>query len=145
MRIVAFEPAHTAACVAVMASNAPEFFAEEEVADFERFLAELPGTYLVVLDDDEVVACGGFDVDAEGVAVLTWGMVRRDLHRGGLGSLLLRERLDRIAADPRAHRVRMDTSQHSRPFFERFGFVVTKHTPGGYAPGLDRYDMALEL
>jgi predicted N-acetyltransferase YhbS len=129
-----------------MASNTPDFFADEELADFEGFLADIPGTYLAVLDEaGEVVACGGFDVDGEGVAVLTWGMVRRDLHRAGIGSRLLGERLDRIAADPRARRVRLDTSQHSRPFFERFGFEVTGHTPDGYAPGLDRYDMALEL
>jgi ribosomal protein S18 acetylase RimI-like enzyme len=129
-----------------MAGNTPEFFAEEEIAEFERFLADPPGCYLVVLDErDGVVACGGYDVDADtGVAVLTWGMVRRELHRTGIGSLLLRERLDRIAASPRARRVRLDTSQHSRPFFERFGFVVTSHTRDGYARGLDRYDMVLD-
>jgi GNAT superfamily N-acetyltransferase len=130
-----------------MTSNTPQFFAEDEFADFEHFLAEVPGTYLVALDDGgRVLACGGYDVDADAVvAVLTWGMVRRDLHRDGIGSRLLRERLRRAAADPRARGVRLDTSQHSRPFFERFGFRVTGHTPDGYAPGLDRYDMTLEL
>jgi ribosomal protein S18 acetylase RimI-like enzyme len=143
----AFEPADVDACLEVMRSNVPRFFRAHELAEYEGFLADMPCTYLVLVDErGAIIGCGGYDVDANtGTAVLTWGMVHREHHRRGLGALLLRERLARIAADPRAHAVRLDTSQHSRGFFERFGFEVVAHTPDGYAPGLDRYEMRLTL
>lgn len=39
--------------------------------------------------------------------------------------------------------VALDTSQHTRPFYERLGFRTVRVTPDAYAPGLHRYDMRL--
>ncbi len=39
----------------------------------------------------------------------------------------------------------LDTSQHSRGFFERFGFQQVARHRDGYGPGLDRCEMRLEL
>ncbi|WP_258078827.1 hypothetical protein [Xanthomonas arboricola] len=46
---------------------------------------------------------------------------------------------------PDVRRVILDTSQHTRQFYARFGFVVQQVTVDGYAPGLERWDMALDL
>lgn len=43
------------------------------------------------------------------------------------------------------HAVELDTSQHTRGFYERVGFRVERVVPDGYAPGLDRCDMCLAL
>jgi ribosomal protein S18 acetylase RimI-like enzyme len=146
-RVRAFVESDTEACVALMRDNTPEFFTPSELADFEGWLGSNTAPYLVIEDDDGgLSACGGYSVDVgEKLAGLTWGMVARARHRQGIGSLLLRERLQRIAADGRALEVVLDTSQHSRGFFERYGFrVVSIHTDG-YRPGLDRCDMRLRL
>jgi ribosomal protein S18 acetylase RimI-like enzyme len=77
-------------------------------------------------------------------AGLTWGMVASGDQRKGIGSLLLRARLDRLMAGG-ATEVRLDTSQHSRAFYEHHGFVVVSIEPDGYRPGLDRWNMQLTL
>ena len=41
--------------------------------------------------------------------------------------------------------VSIDTSQHTVPFYERMGFRTTSVMRDGYAPGLDRCEMILEL
>jgi ribosomal protein S18 acetylase RimI-like enzyme len=139
MRIRPYQPSDRAACLAVFHSNTPDFFLPVEEADFTAFLDRMPGPYLVVEEDDEIVACGGHAVNAvTGVATLCWGMVARAHQRRGLGRALLRARLANLADHPEAKVVRLDTSQHSRGFFEREGFVVQQTIQDGYDPGLDR-------
>ncbi|MDQ1158461.1 hypothetical protein QE385_002788 [Sphingomonas sp. SORGH_AS 950] len=53
-------------------------------------------------------------------------------------------RLDK-AGEAGVREVRLDTSQHSRAFYERLGFGTDGVTTGGCGPGLDRYDMILGL
>ncbi|HUA10974.1 MAG TPA: GNAT family N-acetyltransferase [Solirubrobacteraceae bacterium] len=134
-----------AACIAVMRSNTPLFFAPQELAEYEGWMRRSPLPYIVVTSDEEIVACGGYRIEpATRVAGLTWGMVRRDAQRRGAGTFLLRERLARIRAAG-ALTLELDTSQRSRAFFERFGFAAFRETADGYAPGLDRIEMRLAL
>lgn len=137
-----------AACLALFDSNVPKYFAFEERKDFDSFLDEPKGYYFVMEDDKgAIVACGGYAAHKveTSMAVLCWGMVHRDFHRRGIGYQLLAERLERIAAEPQFSHVRIDTSQHSRGFFERFGFVVKRILPDGFALGLDLVEMELDL
>lgn len=133
-------------CVEIMRSNVPTFFTQHELEDFEAWVGTAKSPYLVIVRDDVVVGCGGYAIDREtGTASFTWGMIRSDLHRIGLGSLLLRERVARIVRDGHAGAIILDTSQHSRGFFERHGFLAVNETRDGYAPGLHRIDMRLDL
>lgn len=147
MLLRAYSPADRQSCLRVFASNIPDSFLESERADYAAFLDELPGPYFVVQDDDgEVVACGGFAVDpGTRQADLCWGMVRRDLHRRGIGDLLLRERLSRITSHVDVDAVRLDTTQFTHAYYERVGFQVQRVTPDGYGPGMHRYDMLLRV
>ncbi|HJZ55334.1 MAG TPA: GNAT family N-acetyltransferase [Gemmataceae bacterium] len=139
-----YTPADRAACLALFESSTPDYFLPYELAEFATFLDALPGPYLVADDAGRVIGCGGYRVAGE-TAVLTWGMVARDRHRGGIGWQLLMARLARIAGDPMVRIVRLDTSQHSRGFFERAGFADTRVEPDGYGPGLHRHRMEFVL
>ncbi|SFK43904.1 GNAT family N-acetyltransferase [Caulobacter sp. UNC279MFTsu5.1] len=133
---------------ALFDSNTPRYFAVVEKADFLAFVDDLPGPYFVLETlDGEALGCGGYarKLDAPSVAALCWGMVRGDLHGRRLGERLLAERLDRIAADPVFQTVEIKTTQHSRGFFARYGFVETAHTPDGFAPGMDLVVMTSPL
>ncbi|THF71925.1 GNAT family N-acetyltransferase [Deinococcus sp. Arct2-2] len=141
-----FNSADTTMCLALFDSNIPTFFTVQERADFEAYLLS-PGAYWVVEQAGELVACGGVWQNfgrPERRAGLAWGMVRRDLHRSGFGSLLLRHRLSALR-DMGELQCWIDTSQHSAPFFARHGFQETKRTPDGYGPGLDEVVMVREL
>jgi uncharacterized protein (TIGR02569 family) len=142
-----YGPRDRAACLTLFDGNAPPFFAPSERVDFGEFLDHPPGAYLVVEDEHGVVvACGGVTASPRtGLGELTWGMVARPEHGKGIGRFLLRARLFLLAERPKIARVRLDTSQHTRGFFEREGFVVQASTEDGYAPGLHRFEMTLSL
>lgn len=72
-------------------------------------------------------------------------MVRLERHRKGLGRALLHARIDAAKKDPGVRVIRLDTSQHTTGFYERFGFHITGVEPDGYGPGLDRCEMRREL
>ncbi|WP_290689762.1 MULTISPECIES: GNAT family N-acetyltransferase [unclassified Haematobacter] len=140
-------PTDTAACLAIFDSNVPGFFAPSERDAFETHLRTMePATYLVLLSDERVLACGGLSVDAEAHrAILTWGMVDRAAHRRGLGGKLTEARLALARRLPGITEVALATSQHTRAFYERFGFIAAAVTPDGFGDGLDRWDMVLRL
>ena len=142
-----YTPADHDACLAVFDTNVPRYFLKSERAGFESFLAELPGPYLVMTDDDGVVvACGGYAMNDEpGRADLCWGMVRQEKHRKGLGRTLTHRRIDAAKADPNVRVIALECSQHTTGFYERFGFRVTDVEPDGFGPGLDRCEMRLTI
>ena len=136
------------ACLAVFDTNTPRFFALNERAQYSEFLtsAVLKRPYLVLQHGDEIIGCGGLKVmAAEKTAFLSWGMVARHYHGKGIGRLLAEVRLDLARSIPDVETITLNTSQHTKGFYEKFGFVATTITPGGYTPGLDRWDMILRL
>lgn len=150
-RVRPFEPRDHDVCLALLASNTPEFFAPQEQADYVRFLRTHQETYFVLERDGEVVACGGvalFPDDAAGMqldvnsAGLTWGMVRRDLHAQGIGTALLEARLGWLRTHaPQVREVRLATSQFTTEYYARRGFQVRHVTRDGFAPGVDAIEM----
>lgn len=141
-----YSPRDREACLAVFDSNVPNFFVPRERAEFAAFLDDLPGPYFVFENEDGVVAAGGYAVNpASATADLCWDMVRGDLHGSGFGRRLVRARLERIRHEGSIRTVTLCTSQHTRGFYERLGFVTSKFEPDGFFPGLDRYDMSLDL
>lgn len=141
--------ADRAACLAIFDGNVPAYFAPEERAAFADHLDGLPAVgapYLVLEDRGAVVGCSGLSFAAQGThASLSWGMVDRTRHGGGLGTRLLLARLAMARATPGLTELVLETSQHTRRFYERFGFAVLAVTPDGFGPGLDRCDMILRL
>lgn len=145
-RVRRYADGDRAACLALFDGNVPDFFAPAERVPFATFLDRHAAewAFQVVERDGRLVACGGHRVAADGAtADFCWGMVDRAQHRTGLGSLLTDARLRAARSTPGVTQVRLDTSQRTRAFYERFGFVVAQVVPNGYAPGLDRVDMLL--
>lgn len=143
IRVRAYRHADLVACLAVFETNVPGFFREHEREEYMRFLEALPGPYLVLENDQgEIVAAGGYAVvEEEERADLCWGMVRADLQGRGLGRVLTERRISEAVADPMVKSLAINTSQHTRGFYERFGFRLLEVVPDGYAPGLDRCEM----
>lgn len=141
-RIRNYEPEDFDACVTVFESNLPIYFAPQELEEFRQFLRDHYCEYLVAEQAGTVVACGGSYVE-ERIGRLCWGMVSRQLHRSSIGTALLKTRVARLFARPGVDSISLDTSQHTRAFFERFGFRATQVTTNGYGEGLDQVSMTL--
>jgi ribosomal protein S18 acetylase RimI-like enzyme len=131
------------ACLEVLASNVPTFFMPSDLDEFRLFLRGGCGPCFVTSIDGNVRACGGCYVGDNGVGGLTWGMVHAADHRRGLGSELLRYRLEVIRKVPYAWCVLLNTTQVVAPFFQRFGFRTFRTIENGYGPGLHRCAMRL--
>jgi hypothetical protein len=141
-----YDVADRADCLRVFDSNAPYYLLPEERIQFEQFLDRLPGPYFVILDDDDLVACGGYATGrVSGDADVCWTMVRRDQHRHGVGNFLMTTCVAGILTTENIQAARLETSQHTRTFFERWGFKAMEVVPGGFGPGLDRIEMRVVL
>jgi predicted GNAT family N-acyltransferase len=149
--IRAYQLADHLSCMEAFRSNVPDFFTEEEIADFERFLIGMEsGTstahFYVVACDDRVIGCGGFgDRNGDGIYSLAWGFIHREMHRKGFGEKLLVYRLDQIKQLNPKFSILLDMTQFSFRFFEKHGFRTLKITNDYYTSGMHRYDMALEM
>ncbi len=133
-------------CIDVFKSNVPEYFREHELNDFLNFLDTLAFPYFVILEQNEVVACGGYALrDDSKCADLCWGMVRHQLHSKNYGKMLLMFRLKSIASFEHITAVRLGTSQLTKGFFQKYGFLNFGTQPNGIAPGLDDVEMRMEL
>lgn len=131
------------ACLALINSNTPKYFANEESDEFADDLTRRDGLpeskrwpFFVLETQGNIRACGGFAIQNDGVATLVWGMVAANEHRQGLGTALLNYRLQLLRT--RAVRVELDTTPQSFNFYQRFGFQAYKHIKDGYGPGLDK-------
>jgi N-acetylglutamate synthase-like GNAT family acetyltransferase len=146
MDIQQYSPADRRGCLEVFDSNTPSFFASAERAEFESFLDQPDCAYFVMKHNGEIVGCGGYAILVEQkLAVLTWGMVRRDLQKQGLGRFLLMFRLREISKHGDVQSVRLHTSQNTAPFFEKQGFKVLSVVQDGYAAGLHRVEMVKKM
>src|SRR5512132_2293228 len=145
MNIRPYSQSDRHACLEILESNTPEFFIPTDCDGYATFLDNLPGRYFVLEQFGEIAACGGWAMDAAGVADLTWGMVRRKFHRRGLGRELLRFRLNAIRNDGRATLVRVRTAQLVQGFFVREGFSVVDVVLNGFGTGLDKVTMEAVL
>lgn len=151
MNIRDYTTADHLACLNAFKSNVPLYFTVEEVSDFDAFLTnyetqhenEMESThYYVIEKDNQIIGCGGFgDRYRDGIITLTWGLIHCDFHKQGFGAMLLDYRLSEIKKVAPNNTVFIDTTQHSAPFFEKFGFKTTKITDNFYSEGLHRYDM----
>jgi len=132
----------------ILDGNTPRFFLPVEREDFESFLLKhaVAWNYLVIEDNGSIVACGGYDYDSDAKsASFCWGMVAKDPHGTGLGKMLTVARLSTVSAMPAVAKVRLDTSQHTQGFYVEFGIVPERIIREGYGPGLDRWEMVLNL
>lgn len=128
-------------------SNIPEYFLPAErgqVATFLDELAENGVRFLVVEENDEIVACGGVRIDANDDARMCWGMVRRDLHRHGFGRLLLAARLLE-GAKMGAKTGSLGTIPPVEGFFAKLGFTFVGSEKDRYGPGWDGRDYRITL
>ena len=88
MEIRNYLPADFDACLQIMQSSIPEYFHQNDLPDFGKFLGRMPGVFLVVVDDEfRILACGGIALGKEvrTEAVLCYGMVLNSRLRQGIG------------------------------------------------------------
>ena len=149
VRLRAYRAEDREACLRVLDSNVPEYFLASDRDLFAGFLddkVQAEGLRYFVVEDDggAVVACGGVRLQGATDARMCWGMVRRDLHRRGIGRVLLAARLVE-GAKMGAKTSSLETIPSVADFYVKAGYALVATTKDHYAPGWDRVDYAITL
>jgi len=139
MQITRFNKQLTSHCIEIFLSNEGRFFDQSEFGMYESFLKNerLTAEYYIASEESVIIGCGGFEMIGAHQVDLNWGMVHRDFHRRGYGTALLRYRLDRIKNLFGDATIRVETSQHSKGFFEKNGFATKETKLDGFGPNID--------
>lgn len=132
------------ACLELFRANTPAFFDPDEESEFSDFLDPLRVPFFVATNTQGgVIGCGGYYTRPETrEGRLCWGMVHPNMHKHGIGSVLLQHRINAMKVLPNVDRITLDTTEASKGFFLRHGFAITAVTPDGIRPGLNMVSMS---
>lgn len=136
-------------CVNIFKSNIPEYFAKDELSDFQDYIKNISKTkdgwtdsFYILKRDKKIVGCAGLGLNkSKKIATLSWGMVDKNYHRNGIGTQLTNYRLNLLQSYNLDLKIRLDTSQHSYLFYEKFGFKIEDIEKDGYEKGMHKYYM----
>lgn len=133
------------AVVAIFRSNIPKYFGPGEEPGLREFLVDpCREDYFVWEVDGDVIGAGGIALNEDDTVSLCWGMIRSDHLGQGLGKQMTEFRIDAAREKHPTLPLVISTSQHTRGFYERFGFRLTHHEPDGFGPGIDICKMRLD-
>lgn len=125
--------------------NTPDFFDPSEEAELRKYL-NIHGDTYYLLQNDALVACGGFLVDAtKKTARISWDFVSPECHGKGYGSILLKHRLEKIRALPDIRSAEVHTSQLAFEYYQKHGFRIVYTEKDHWAKGFDLVKMVMDF
>lgn len=138
LRIRNYQPADFDACSAIYHSNLNGFLPDTPEL-FIKYLSKPPRHYLVIESSGAIVACGGLETRSDiNASAFAFGMVHREFHHRGLGSLLVLTRLALFDGEHDPISVSMETTVTVEAFYRQFGFYRTSAPEYKY-PGAAKY------
>lgn len=144
-RFANYIPAYRMACLALFDANCPDFFAQNERADYEAFLDQIVTGYFVCIMDDSVVGAFGMsEVEVAERRRLTWIMLAAAAQGSGIGRTMVAEVMA-AARSTGASALDIAASHRSASFFARFGAREIRRIENGWGTGMHRIDMEILL
>ncbi len=131
--------------IELIRQNTPEFFAPSEESDLINYLNEEVEDYFIIEKDDEIIGCGGINYEkAKSTGIISWDIISSK-HQGlGIGSKLLKYRLNELQKNHEINKVIVRTSQYAYPFYEKHGFELGYIKKDHWGKGFDLYYMELK-
>jgi GNAT superfamily N-acetyltransferase len=117
-------------CLSLYRANEAAHFPPGRFEYYESRLRSRQFLTLIACRGDEPVGCSGIQYDADGVAVLCFGMVSPSHHRRGIGTAQLLVCLALVTPIDDIATVAMFAIPGSVSFYRRFGFVFLRHAQG---------------
>ncbi|MFD2968635.1 GNAT family N-acetyltransferase [Sphingobacterium bambusae] len=128
--------------LALLGLLVPTYFAEEEIADLDRYLDQEIELYFVAELHGKIVAAAGINFEKEaGTGKLSWDFVHPEEQGKGIGKKMLQHRLDILKSMVDIHMISVRTSQLAFQFYEKNGFEIVDIRKDYWAPGFDMYKM----
>lgn len=129
----------------ILRLNTPKFFDASEAPEFAEYLDKLREEYFVVEEEGQVLGSGGINYfTKDKIARISWDVVHPNAQGKGLGSQLIRFRVNKIKENLAIETIVVRTSQVVYRFYEKCGFTLRKVEKDYWAPGFDLYYMEMK-
>lgn len=138
-------PADKEVILSLLRLNTPAFFALSEEKALDEYLDNHSAHYFVVESDGRIIGSGGINFsDDMTSARISWDIIHPEFHGKGVGSNLVRHRLEKIKEFADVRTIVVRTSHVAFGFYEKQGFVLKKVVKDYWADGYDLYYMELK-
>jgi len=140
MKIRKFETPDTPRLIELLRLNTPDYFSASEEADFIYYLKNEIEHYFVLLINDEILGCGGFNLsDDKQTGKISWDIFHPESQGKGLGTALTNYRIERMKEIESVKKISVRTSQLVYPFYAKFGLELKEVVKDYWAEGFDLY------
>ncbi|MEQ8245678.1 GNAT family N-acetyltransferase [Fulvivirga sp.] len=144
MKIRPYSPDDKQILVELLKLNIPDYFAPEELNDFEEYLENHLEYYYVVEDSYHIVGAGGINTtDRADTVRISWDFFHPESQGHGFGSELLNYRIETIKKMNTVKVIEVRTSQLAYKFYQKSGFELMEIKKDFWAAGFDLYQMRL--
>ena len=105
--------------------NTPIYFHPTEETDLVHYLEYQIEDYFVFENNKEILGAGGINYEMESkTAIISWDFVHPQHHKKGIGSELMKHRIEHILSKKDIQLIKVRTSQLSYKFYEKMGFQL---------------------
>ena len=125
-------------------ANCPEFFALNERLDYQIFLERNPTNYKLLWLGSDLLGAFGLQQEGQFEGRLNWIMTCPKTSNQGLGTFMM-EQVIALADSLNIKLIHIAASQHSAPFFEKFGANATNFLENGWGQDMHRIDMSWQF
>src|SRR5690606_1790046 len=120
--------------------NTPKYFAPEEEKDFLAYLKQDADNYYVIEENNIITGSGGFNLTEDrATGKISWDIIHPDCHGKGLGTKLMRFRIEQMKEIKSVNKISVRTSQLAYRFYEKFGLQLREVIKDYWASGFDLY------
>lgn len=144
--IRSYTPSDKNKIIGLLRLNTPRYFSENEEKDLVYYLDNHSDNYYVLEIENDIVACGGFNIEREAkTAKISWDIIHPDYQGKGLGTQLMNHRINEIEKINRITMLSVRTSQLVYKFYEKFGLELQEIVKDYWDKGFDLYRMDCPL
>ncbi|HMT27717.1 MAG TPA: GNAT family N-acetyltransferase [Bacteroidia bacterium] len=141
-----YNDSYRSTLVELLRSNTPDFFSPSEESDLNYYLDNHTENFYTISLKNKIVGCGGFNLtEDDSTAKIAWDIVHPTCHGQGLGSELLKFRIQKIKEIEKIKTISVRTSQFAYGFYKKFGFQTREIIKDYWAEGFDLYKMDADI
>ena len=146
MQIRPFQTSDTPRLLEILRLNTPKYFSEAEEADFVFYLNHEIEQYFVLLVNDEIMGCGGFNLSEDKkTGKISWDIFHPESQGKGFGTALTNYRIERMKEIKSIEKISARTSQLVFPFYAKFGLELKEIVKDYWDKGFDLYRLEADV
>lgn len=146
MQIRPFQTKDTSRLLDLLRLNTPKYFSEAEETDLVFYLNHEIEQYFVLLVNDEIMGCGGFNLSEDKkTGKISWDIFHPESQGKGFGTALTNYRIERMKKIKSIEKISVRTSQLVFPFYAKFGLQLKEIVKDYWDKGFDLYRLEADV